>query len=64
MVDPQTVKKVDGEGMPKLSHELMDKLKNVSDLAKGDLYIKFDIRFPKKILTKYKEEIISILQEN
>ena len=43
------MKKVDDEGMPKLSNESMDRLKNVDQLSKGDLYIKFDIKFPKKI---------------
>lgn len=31
------------------SANILDHLKNVSQLPKGDLYIKFDVQFPKKI---------------
>ena len=50
--------------MPILTGENSDRIKHIGELKKGDLYVKFDIRFPKRILTKYKEQIIAVLKEN
>ena len=41
----------------------MDSLKTVKELEKGDLYIKFNILFPKKILTKHKQAIVDVLRQ-
>ena len=61
IISPSTVKVVPGEGMPIFQNEM-----NVRDLniRKGDLYIKFDIKFPDYINDKKKEKIISLLEEN
>lgn len=58
IIAPQTVKLVKGEGMP-----IYQKETDVKDLTvkKGDLYIKFDIRFPDYIDPEKKEEIIRLL---
>jgi DnaJ-class molecular chaperone len=53
MITPQTVHVIKGEGMPR----------NKNNTEKGDLHIKFNIIFPKQILNKYKQEIISLLDE-
>ena len=53
IITPQTVKLVKGEGMPiapsQNSEDLMNHLKTVPEMPKGDLYIKFDIHFPAKM---------------
>ena len=61
IISPQTVKVIKGEGMPIYSKEL-----NVNDLSvkKGDLFIKFDIRFPEYINPTKKEQIIKLLDAN
>ena len=53
MITPQSVHIIKGEGMPR----------NKYNTEKGDLHIKFDIIFPKQILNKYKQEIISLLDD-
>ena len=45
IVSPKFVKKIDGEGMPILYRGRPER----DEMAKGDLYIKFDIRFPKTL---------------
>jgi DnaJ-class molecular chaperone len=39
-------------------------LKTVQQLAKGDLYIRFDIYFPKKISNEHKKTIVAALRQN
>lgn len=46
------------------SENVLDHLKTVSELQKGDLYIKFDIQFPKKLLNHHKQAIIQALRQN
>lgn len=53
MITPQTVHKIEGEGMPKLSNST----------EKGDLYINFNIIFPTKIRADIKDEIVDILRQ-
>lgn len=53
MITPQSVHIIKGEGMPR----------NKNNTEKGDLHIKFDIIFPKQILNKYKQEIISLIDD-
>jgi DnaJ-class molecular chaperone len=43
---------------------LLDHLKSSSQLPKGDLYIKFDILFPKAISNKHKQAIVEALRQN
>ena len=59
IISPSTVKIVYGEGMPIYQNEI-----NVRDLniKKGDLYIKFDIKFPEYIDPMKKMEITNILE--
>ena len=59
IISPSTVKVVPGEGMPIFQNEM-----NVRDLniRKGDLYIKFDIKFPEYIDPTKKIEITSLLE--
>jgi DnaJ-class molecular chaperone len=54
---------VKNEGMPIFNKD--EPLQNLLyDNIKGNLYIKFDVVFPKFIEPDRKEEIIRILQEN
>lgn len=67
IITPQTVKLVQGEGMPvpiNGQENLLDHLKNVNELPKGDLYIRFDIQFPKKISNHHKQTILQALRQN
>jgi len=61
IISPQTIKLIKGEGMP-----IYNKADPVQALLfrekRGDLYIKFDISFPKFIDPEKKEEIISLLE--
>ena len=59
IISPSTVKVVPGEGMPIFENET-----NVRDLnaKKGDLYIKFDIKFPEYIDPVKKIEITNLLE--
>jgi DnaJ-class molecular chaperone len=62
IISPQTVKVVKAEGMP-----IFDKANPLNNVLfkekKGDLYIKFDIYFPKFIDPEKKEEIIRLLED-
>ena len=59
IISPSTVKIVHGEGMPIFKDEM-----DVRDLniKKGDLYIKFDIKFPEYIDPNKKIEITNLLE--
>ena len=50
--------------MPLESEETVNFLKPVRDLPKGDLYVRFDIEFPKKLSNEYKKRIIDVLKAN
>lgn len=52
VINPKTIKKVVGEGMPILGTS-----------NKGDLCIKFNIQFPEKIPQKAKELLQELLKE-
>lgn len=61
IISPQTVKTVKLEGMPIYNKE--DPLQNLVDKEKkGDLFVKFDIIFPKFIEPTKKEEITNLLE--
>lgn len=54
LISPQTVRVIEGEGMPRASpnqekDETPVKLLPVSQMPKGDLYLRFDIHFPKSL---------------
>ena len=59
IISPSTVKVVYGEGMPIFQKELSVRDLNIK---KGDLYIKFDIKFPEYIDPVKKMEITSLLE--
>ena len=52
VINPKTVRKVVGEGMPILGSG-----------GKGDLFVKFNIQFPEKIPQKAKELLQDLLKE-
>jgi len=61
IISPQTIKVIKGEGMT-----IYDKEDPIKSLLfrekKGDLYLKFNIIFPKFIDPEKKEEIINLLE--
>lgn len=60
IISPQTVKLIKGEGMPVYNKE--DPIKSLLFReVKGDLYLKFNIIFPKFIDPEKKEEIVTLL---
>ena len=59
IISPSTIKFVYGEGMPIFQKELSVRDLNIK---KGDLYIKFDIKFPEYIDPMKKMEITSLLE--
>ena len=60
IISPSSIKVVYGEGMPIYQKELSVRDLNIK---KGNLYIKFDIKFPEYIHPEKKEEIIKLLDE-
>ncbi|EGR33185.1 hypothetical protein IMG5_059990 [Ichthyophthirius multifiliis] len=63
VINPQTVKMVEGEGMPIYNSEEF-KVENFNQQAqKGDLFIKFDIEIPKIINEEKKEQFEILLEE-
>jgi len=58
VITPKTVIKIESEGMPIINAPGTDPL----DAPKrGDMYVKFDIRFPKKLTDAYRLRIEAIL---
>lgn len=43
---------------------ILNHLKTVHELPKGDLYVRFDIIFPTKISNDYKQIIVKALRAN
>jgi DnaJ-class molecular chaperone len=67
IINPQTVKIIEGEGMPIADSPTNDALRTLTGtgaLPKGNLFIRFDIQFPKKISNHHKQAIIEILRKN
>lgn len=65
IITPQTIKVVEGEGMPIADSPTTDALRSLTgagQLPKGNLLIRFDIQFPKKISNHHKQAIIEILR--
>jgi len=71
IVNPKTVIKVPEEGFPyseKIEVDDPDNIdtegKRIIDVAKrGDLYIKFNIRFPTKLTLEQREEMAKIIRD-
>jgi DnaJ family protein B protein 4 len=62
IISPQTIKLIKGEGMPIYNKE--DPIKSLLFREiRGDLYLKFNIIFPKFIDPEKKEEIINLLDD-
>lgn len=67
IITPQTVKLIEGEGMPVAqdpSTDALSSLRSLSLIPRGNMYLRFDIQFPKKISTENKEALIGILRKN
>ena len=57
VITPDTIKKIDGEGM-----KIYDKKDYMEEKnRRGDLYVSFEIVFPQYISTEHKEKITKIL---
>jgi DnaJ family protein B protein 4 len=56
IINPSYVKQVVGEGMP-IHNDQINAENFKKKLAHGDLFIKFDIVFPKKLSEDQKQEI-------
>jgi len=62
IITPQTKRKLDGIGMPIYNDkDYMSTL--LSKQKKGDLYIRFNVLFPKKLTQEQKNELTEILNE-
>ena len=46
------------------SADALSSLRSLSLLPKGNLYIRFDVLFPKKLSTKHKQALIDTLRAN
>ena len=69
VVTPQTELRVKGEGMPlaqtgDIVVDTTTQLKPLDDQPKGDLVVKFNILFPKRILNEHRQAMIQALTEN
>lgn len=67
IITPQTVQVIEGEGMPISQDPTTDALSQLRSLAlipKGNMYLRFDIQFPKKISNVHKQSLINILKQN
>ena len=67
IITPQTVKLVEGEGMPTStdpSTDALNQLKNFDRVPRGNLYIRFDIQLPSKLSNENKQALIAILRKN
>ncbi len=65
IITPQTLKVVEGEGMPISQNPNTDALAVLTgsgQLPRGNLYIRFDIQFPKKISSHHKQSLINTLR--
>jgi DnaJ-class molecular chaperone len=57
VITPKTVKKIDGEGMKIFDKsDYMDK-----NVKRGDLYVQFEIDFPKMLNDQQRKKIAAIL---
>lgn len=63
IISPQTVKLIEREGLPsqESKSKFANKVRGISN--KGNLFIKFDIRFPRYLSQDTKDELIDLLKE-
>ena len=61
IISPQTIKKVKEEGLPFYNETILLGSKKSEALKKGDLYVKFNITFPKYLPQEAKDEINYLL---
>lgn len=66
LITPQTRLVVENEGMPhspsgEVVVDTKEYIKTVSNRQKGNLIVRFNIKFPQKILTHHKETILGAL---
>ena len=64
LISPQTVRLINGEGMPRAQSHSETRLRLVKDLPKGNLYVRFNILFPQKINNEARLRIIEALEKN
>jgi DnaJ family protein B protein 13 len=65
VITPQTLKVVEGEGMPisvSPNADALAVLTSSGQLPRGNLYVRFDIQFPKKISNNHKQTLINTLR--
>jgi DnaJ-class molecular chaperone len=60
VITPKSVIKIDGEGMPILPAAGV-KVDPLEPLKRGDLYVRFDIKFPKKLTEEQRVRIENVL---
>lgn len=63
IISPQTVKFVKGEGMPIYEDITQNSDNLLKPVKKGNLYIKFNVIFPKYIDPRKKDEIVALLED-
>lgn len=66
MITPQTQVCISGEGMPASATgnfvmDCKEQLQPLNDRKKGDLFVKYNIEFPKKVLSHHKEALLACL---
>jgi DnaJ-class molecular chaperone len=61
VITPKSVLKIDGEGMPILPGADI-KVDPLEPLKRGNLYVRFDIKFPKKLTEEQRLRIENVLQ--
>jgi len=69
VITPQMELKVAGEGMPRaltgdVVNDTTTQLQVAADRPRGDLIVKFNIVFPKRVQYEHKQEIIEALRAN
>ena len=66
VITPQTLRRIQTEGMPIVKKEESQDnlLKTVDELSKGDMYVRFNIIFPKQLKNHIKDTIVQALREN
>lgn len=60
LITPRTVIKIEGEGMPIIASESGDRL---APVKRGDMYVRFDIAFPKKLTEAQRQRIHALLAQ-
>ena len=63
LISPQSVKLVRGEGMPihQDNAEPEALIRDVARMDKGDLYLRFEIEFPKELTSEQKSQLLEVL---